>query len=264
MGEQVVGSAIQLTGTDDIAADIRDWPDVRWRFTWTTIRTALREATGWDGRRPPAKPEEGLELAKGQIDWFRRKVLAGVQEAPVCVDLHRLARFFLPDLTFLDAAALIERFGLSHGSLGLVYALATTSSALILLEFGKDSASPNHNRGTKFRIAKRPADQLGAAVPHVVDLAAEDTLAFAAFPKSHWRQIWSNNPQERLNREIRRRTDVVSIFPNRHAIIRLIGAVLAEQNNDWCCARPYMSLDSLKIVHDKKPDEIARREKIAA
>jgi len=55
-----------------VAADIRDWPDVRWRFTWTTIRTALREATGWDGRRPPAKPEEGLELAKGQLDWFLR------------------------------------------------------------------------------------------------------------------------------------------------------------------------------------------------
>jgi hypothetical protein len=94
--------------------------------------------------------------------------------------------------------------------------------------------------------------------------AAEDIQAFAAFPKTHWRQIWSNNPQERLNREIRRRKDVVSIFPNRQAIIRLIGAVLAEQNDEWCCARRYMSLDSLKIIHDKKPDEIVRRERIAA
>ena len=55
-----------------LAAEIRDWPDVRWRFTWTTIRTGLRTATAWGGRRPPAKPEEGLRQAKRQIDWFLR------------------------------------------------------------------------------------------------------------------------------------------------------------------------------------------------
>jgi putative transposase len=93
-------------------------------------------------------------------------------------------------------------------------------------------------------VAHLESAGLPDAAEHL-DQAGPDLLAFCGFPKEHWRQIWSNNPQERLNREIRRRTDVVGIFPTRGAIVRLVGAVMAELDDEWAIGRRYMSLDSL-------------------
>ena len=101
-------------------------------------------------------------------------------------------------------------------------------------------------------------ERLAAVAPKVCELletTEEDLIAFYELPTEHWTKLRSTNPLERINKEIGRRTDVVGIFPNDQAVIRLAGALLSEQNDEWLVQRRYLSVESMALLATTDPDQ---------
>jgi len=130
-------------------------------------------------------------------------------------------------------------------------------AAAIRTAFTQETAEAAHKEW------RAVADRLRSRFKKLAELmddAEHDVLAHMEFPKRHWPQLHSTNPLERLNGEIKRRTDVVAIFPNEDAIVRLVGALLLEQNDEWAVQRRYMTLETLDGLSDdaeRKPRRIA-------
>lgn len=126
-------------------------------------------------------------------------------------------------------------------------------SATIATVFAQDSAETAH---AQWRAV---ADQLRGKLPKLgalMDGAEDEVLSYMHFPRAHWLQIHSTNPLERLNAEIKRRTNVVGIFPNDAAVTRLVGAMLLEQNDEWSLNRRYMQLEGLQTLTDTAPTRL--------
>jgi transposase-like protein len=120
-------------------------------------------------------------------------------------------------------------------------------AAMLKTIFAQETAKEAH---AQWKVVADALRERAPRLAEMVDDAREDVLAYTAFPRDHWAQIASTNPLERLNGEIKRRSDVVGIFPNDRAVVRLVGALMLEQNDEWAVGRRYMSLESLASVSD--------------
>ena len=235
-----------------------DWPYVWLDATYVRVRrnhrivsVAVIIAVGInaDGRREVL----GMDIGPSEAETFwteflrklRRRGPRGVKL--VISDAHegiKAAVVKLMNATWQRCRVHTMRNALAHAG----KSSRRVVSAFIATAFAQDSAEAAK---TQWR---RVADQLRPKLPKLaafMDEAEDDVLAYMGFPPEHWAKIHSTNGLERLNGEVKRRTDVVGIFPNDDALVRLVGAILLEQNDEWAVQRArYMTLETMATLSD--------------
>jgi putative transposase len=235
-----------------------DWPYVWLDATYVKVRrnhrivsVAVIVAVGVnaDGRREVL----GMDIGPSEAETFwteflrklRRRGLRGVKL--VISDAHegiKAAVAKLMNATWQRCRVHTMRNALAHAG----KSSRRVVSAFMATAFAQDSAAAAKAQWRKV------ADQLRSKLPKLsafMDEAEDDVLAYMSFPADHWSKIHSTNGLERLNGEVKRRTEVVGIFPNDEAIVRLVGAILLEQNDEWAVQRArYMTLETIAALSD--------------
>jgi len=235
-----------------------EWPYVWLDATYVKVRrnsrivsVAVIVAVGvnGDGRREVL----GMDIGASEAETFwteflrklRRRGLRGVKL--VVSDAHEGIKASVAKLmnaTWQRCRVHTMRNALAH---------AGKNSRRVVSAFIATAFAQNSSEAAKMQWRK-VADQLRAKLPKLagfMDEAEDDVLAYMAFPSDHWPKLHSTNGLERLNGEIKRRTEVVGIFPNDQAIVRLVGAILLEQNDEWAVQRArYMTLETIASLSD--------------
>ena len=204
----------------------------------------------------PSEALRPLSLSKGWTDFLRslsRRGLRGVKL--VISDAHeglKAAAAKVLGATWQRCRVHFMRNALAHATKGQRLMVAAAMRTAFVQE--------NHRSAViQWRQVADSLRKRFAKLARLMDEAEHDVLAFMTFPTEHWSKIHSTNPLERLNKEVKRRTNVVGIFPNEAAITRRVGAILAEQNDEWAVSRRYMTLETLARLghHEDNPTAIA-------
>jgi transposase-like protein len=223
-----------------------------------SVAVIVAVAVNLDGRREVLGAATGASEAEAEVFWtdFLRSLadrgLRGVR--PVIADDHKGLR---------AATRRVFNAGLQrcrvHGTRNLLLLAhaapkqRTAVAAMIRTIFAQETKAEAFAQGDKVADAPRDRhDKLGG----LMDASREDVLTYRDYPKEHWAQIASPNPLERVNKGIKRRADVVGIFPNDAGIVRLVGALMLEQSDEWAVGRRYFSLESLARLADNHPRQL--------
>src|SRR5512144_2139134 len=235
-----------------------DWPYLWIDATYVKVREAGRiisvavivaVGVNSDGRREVLGMDIGpSEAAPFWTDFLRKLTRRGLRGVKLVIsDSHegiKAAVARVLNATWQRCRVHFMRNALAHaGKSG-----RRVVSAFIATAFAQNDADAARTQWRNVADQRRPTIR---RLAEFMDKAETDVLAYMTFPKEHWTKIHSVNPLERLNGEVKRRTNVVGIFPNEDAITRLVGAILLEQNDEWAVQRArYLSLETIAPLSD--------------